>query len=153
MCSVDCVVPLYLDSLTSSPGWWVKLNLDSMAQGTPGKAVVGDVFRDYKGSIIGVYCFDVDVGTTFFVNILTVIHGIEYAHQHDWHRLWIELDPMAIIQCLQFSSYLSPGMLSRWHNYKSFLFGMRFYYSHIYGEGNTIVGRMASMAWWDTAPP
>ena len=59
---------------------WMKLNSDGVALGAPSKVAVGGVFPDYTGSVIGAYYFDVGVGTTFFAEISTMIHGIEHAY-------------------------------------------------------------------------
>ena len=79
---------------------WVKLNTDGMAQGAPGKAAASGVFKYHKRVVIGVYCFDVGIGTTFFAEISALIQGIEFPYQHGWRRLWIELNSMAILQYL-----------------------------------------------------
>ena len=71
-----------------------------MAQGAPGRATAGGVFKDHKGVVIGALCFNVRIGKAFLAEILTFIQGIEFAFQHGWRRLWIELDSMAVIQCL-----------------------------------------------------
>ena len=68
---------------------------------------------------------------------------------------------MAVLQCLQSSSYLPPWRVAmRWDNCKQFLSSMRFYCSHIYREGNAVADCLASMGlhhtvplWWDSAPP
>ena len=48
---------------------WVKLNTNGMAQGAPGRAAARGVFRDHKGVVIGAYCFNVGLGTTFLAEI------------------------------------------------------------------------------------
>lgn len=124
----------------------MKLNSDGMAQGAPGRAVAGGVFRDHRRVVIGAYYFDVGVSMTFFAEISVIIQGIEYAHQRGWHRLWIKLDYTAVIQCLQSSSYMPPWRVTtRWYNCKLLLSGMHFYCSHIYLEGNAIADCMAFM--------
>ena len=140
---------------------WVKLNTDGMAHGSPGRAASGGVFRNHMGVVIGAYCFDVGIGTAFLAEISALIQGIEYAHQRGWHMLWIEVDSMAVLQCLQSPSYLPPWRVAtRWDNCKQLLNSMRFYCSHIYREGNAVADRLASMGldheiplWWDAAPP
>ena len=63
------------------------------------------------GVVIGAYCFDVRIGTAFLAKISSFIQGIEYVHQCGWHRLWIELDSMAVLQCLLSLSYLFGVLL------------------------------------------
>ena len=107
----------------------------SMAQGTLGRAATGGVFRDHMGVVIGAYCFNVGIGMAFLAEISTLIQGIEYVHQRGWHRLWIELDSMAVLQCLLSPSYMPPWRVTtRWDNCKQLLKSMRFYCSHIYRE-------------------
>ena len=68
---------------------------------------------------------------------------------------------MAVLQCLQSSSYLPPWCVAtKWDNCKQFLSGMRLYCSHIYKEGNAVAECLVSMGldhvvplWWDYAPP
>lgn len=90
------------------------------------------VFGDHRGIVIGAYCFDVQ--------------SIEYAYQHGWRMLWIELDSMAVFRCLQSSFYRPPWPIAmRWDNCKQLLSGMLFYCFHIYKKGNTLADRTAYM--------
>ena len=84
----------------------MKLNMDGMAQGAPGRVIVG--LQRSLGVVIGAYCFDVGIGTAYLAEILALIQGIEYAYHRSWHRLWIELDFMAVLHCLESSFYLPP---------------------------------------------
>ena len=52
---------------------WVKLNTEGMAQGAPGRAAAGGVFRDHRGVVIGAYYFDIGICTAFLAEILTLI--------------------------------------------------------------------------------
>ena len=79
----------------------MKLNTNGMAQGTSNRVAAGGVFRNHKGVVIGAYCFDVGMGTAFLAEISTLIQGMDYTYQRGWSRLWIELDSMAVLQCLQ----------------------------------------------------
>ena len=92
---------------------WVKLNTDGMAQGAPGRAAARGVFRDHMGVVVGTYCFDIGIGTGFLAEISALIQGIEYAYRRGWHRLWIELDSMAVLQCLQSFLIYLLGVLLR----------------------------------------
>ena len=53
---------------------------DNMALGAPGRAAVGGVNRDHDGVVIGAYCFDVGIGTTFLAEISAFIQGVEFAY-------------------------------------------------------------------------
>ena len=78
-CRVNCVVPLLLSRFI---GFLLRSNGEAEFgwKGSGCRAAAGGIFRDHRGSIIRTYCFDIGVGTAFFVEISTVIHGIEYAH-------------------------------------------------------------------------
>ena len=64
----------------------MKLNTDSMAQGTSGRVVAGGIFRDHMRIVIGAYCFDAETGKDFLAKISALIQGIEYAYHHGWRR-------------------------------------------------------------------
>ena len=86
--SRPCRAPLsiHVHWLPSQIGW-VKLNTDGMAQGALGRTAAGGVFRDHKEVVIGSYCFDIGISTTFLVEISALIQDIEYAYQRGWSRL------------------------------------------------------------------
>ena len=103
----------------------MKLNTDGMAQGALGRVATWGAFRDHMRVVIGAYCFDIRIGTTFLAEISALIQGIKFAFRRGWHRLWIKLDYMAVLQCLQSFSYLPPcRVTTRWDNCKQLLFNM-----------------------------
>lgn len=77
-------IPVYW--LSSQIGW-VNLNTNGMAQGAPGRVTAGCVFKDHRGVVIGLYCFNVGINTTFLMKILALIQCIEYAYQRGWDML------------------------------------------------------------------
>ena len=44
----------------------MKLNIDGLAHGAPGRAVASGIFLDYLGVVLGAYCFDIGISTSFF---------------------------------------------------------------------------------------
>ncbi|KAK9286040.1 hypothetical protein L1049_014419 [Liquidambar formosana] len=58
---------------------WIKLNTDNLTKSNPGPAVVGGVFRNYRGFVKGAFAFNIGVQTAFYAELLAVIIGIEKA--------------------------------------------------------------------------
>ncbi|KAK9289067.1 hypothetical protein L1049_017538 [Liquidambar formosana] len=61
------------------PPIWLKLNTDGLAKGNPGPAVAGDVFRNCRGFVKGIFSFNIGVQSAFYAELLAVILGIEQA--------------------------------------------------------------------------
>ncbi|XP_004296004.1 PREDICTED: putative ribonuclease H protein At1g65750-like [Fragaria vesca subsp. vesca] len=87
---------------------WLKLNTNGFSKGNPGLAGCGGVFRDSFGRLIGGYCQGLGTQTTFFVELMTVILGVEFAFHFGWHHIWLESDSTTILQCISSSSFAPP---------------------------------------------
>lgn len=85
--------------------------------------------------------------------------AIDIAVEKGWRNLWLEVDSKVVMLAFS-SSFVVPWCISnRWANclYKTRL--MNFIVSHIYREGNTCAGFIASIGltitdtmWWDNVP-
>ena len=66
---------------------WTKVNTYGMALGSPGKSVVGGIFRTYRGFSKGDFCRFVGNHTAFKAELLAFIQAINIA----WAKIWTKL--------------------------------------------------------------
>ncbi|GAU16777.1 hypothetical protein TSUD_200200 [Trifolium subterraneum] len=113
---------------------WLKCNIDGAAEGNPGLASCGGIFRNHVANMI--YCFAEPLGTasTFQAELCGAMRAIEMAHNRNWKNIW-------------------------WNNMKLLLRQMNCIVSHIFREGNQVADTLAnfgsslsSLASWHFGP-
>ncbi|KAF6151186.1 hypothetical protein GIB67_037394, partial [Kingdonia uniflora] len=70
----------------------VKINCGATAIGSPGKAGIGVVVRNYNGEVLGVFTKGIGTKTFFFSECEVIIEALHWAIQNYWNNLWIESD-------------------------------------------------------------
>lgn len=67
---------------------WIKIDTDGAANGSPGFAGCGSIFRIYRGFCKGCFSKPLGIMNAFEAELLGVITALEYAQQFNWSRLW-----------------------------------------------------------------
>jgi len=115
---------------------WVKLNIDGVAQGSPGLAACGGIFRGSCGEYIGGFTAFLGIHTTLYVEIIGVILTIEHAQFSFFSKLWLENDYSLLCQSFSSTVVVSWSLGNGWIMYMQFFSNIDFKVSHIFREGN-----------------
>ncbi|KAL6141135.1 hypothetical protein ACLB2K_059426 [Fragaria x ananassa] len=114
---------------------WVKVNTDGAWCSSSGQAGYGGIFQDFRGGVLGAFCFNFNMASSVAAEVMAVIKAIELAWVRDWKHVWLEVDSSLVITFLR-SPHLVPWQLRvEWGNSLDWISQMHFRSSHIFREG------------------
>ncbi|KAH6786932.1 hypothetical protein C2S52_006484 [Perilla frutescens var. hirtella] len=82
------------------PQGWIKINTDGSAVATPGRMVIGGVFRGSDGLVRCCFHTDDEVGFAFIEELLAVIFALEQAQHMTLKFIWLEADSVYVVSLL-----------------------------------------------------
>ena len=87
---------------------WIKVNTDGAANGSPGPAGFGAVFRNYRGFPKGCFSVPLEVTHAYHSELFAVIKAVEIAYRHNWTNLWTECDLSYVVVALSKKDFMVP---------------------------------------------
>ena len=140
---------------------WHKANTDGLAFGSPGRAAIGGIFRNYRGFSKGAFSKFIGIHNAFEAELLAFMQAIEIAWEKNWRKLWVEMDSKAVVNCVMDHQFKPPWcVLTQWANCKAKMSQMQLHITHIYREGNQVADYLSKMGihfnllqWWPSFPP
>jgi len=124
---------------------WVKCNTDGAAQGNPGSAACGGIFRNSDADLLGAFSVNLGVSTALHSELIAAMLAIEIAHVKNWHNLWLETDSMLVFLAFKSSKIVPWSLRNRWDNCLFILSMFNFNVSHIYREGNHCADQLENL--------
>lgn len=131
---------------------WFKYNSDGAARGNPSHAASGGIFRDSRGAILGCFANYIGVASSLEAELCAAMSCIEIAFEKGWTNIWLESNPVSVIQSFKYDSI-------RWHKCLALTTRRSFFASHVYREGNSCADGLAiygtlnhCFTWWDLVP-
>ncbi|KAL3527881.1 hypothetical protein ACH5RR_012537 [Cinchona calisaya] len=82
-------------------GWYLNLNTDGTARGSPGLAWAGRFIRDRHGNLIAGFQRKIQLATNMPAELLGLKEGLKLVKSLNIRQLEIELDALTIIQLIQ----------------------------------------------------
>ena len=111
---------------------WIKVNIDGLARGAPGRSGCGRIFRTFRGFVKG--CFSVCLGNRFAfeAELFGFMFAIEIAHKFVWNHLWLETDSSYVVILVKGDSYRVPWKFKNiWIRALQYAKNLNFRISHI----------------------
>ena len=141
---------------TPPPCGWIKVNTDGAANGNPGLAGCGGVFRTHRGFFKGGFAFHLGMAFAFESELMGVIKAIDFAVLYNWTSIWLESDSTYVVYLLTNRFRKVPWSLkSRWIRCLQTIDSINFRVSHIFREGNRVADDLSKFAvnheapsWW-----
>ncbi|GMN27021.1 hypothetical protein TIFTF001_001497 [Ficus carica] len=113
--------------------WWIKVNMDEAANGSPGIAGCGGIFRTYRGFYKGCFAKPLGVLYAFEVELWGVITAVKYVIKFHWTHLWFECNAIYMVDLLQNkSTNVLWKFLTRWVRAMNYLQENTYYVSHVF---------------------
>ena len=146
--------------------WWppipgfIKCNTDGAAQGSPGPAACGGIFRTSTGAVAGCFAMYLRTKSALEAELLAVMTAVEEAYKRRWHSLWVECDSQLVIYAFNNASFVPWRIRARWKICQQLCGLMTVRVSHIFREGNKCADKLANYAienrcsyrWWNIVP-
>jgi len=129
----------------NAPKDWIKCNSDGSAQGVPGLASCGGIYRNANAEHLGSFFFNIGVGSSFQVELIGAMLAIEIADSMNWRKFWLETDSKMVVQALQNPQMVPWKLRNRWLNCLFLSQSMSFMLTHIYREGNHCADKLANL--------
>lgn len=124
---------------------WIKCNSDGAAQGVPGVAACGGIFRNANVEHLGSYFTNIGPGNAFQAELIGAMLAIEVADIMNWSKLWLETDSKLVVQAFQNPNMVPWNIRNRWINSIHITQSMSFMLTHIYREGNHCADKLANL--------
>lgn len=91
------IIPVHWTS--PSPGW-IKVNIDGAANGCPGLASCGGIFRSHCGFFKRGFTSPLRITYAFEFELMVVIKVVDYAILYNWYFIWLESDSTYVVHLL-----------------------------------------------------
>ena len=130
------------------------------AQGNPGMAACGGIFRNSDADFLVAFSVNLGVSTALHSELIAAMVVIEIAHVKNWHNLWLETDSMLVFLAFKYAKIVPWSLRNRWNNCLFLLSMFNFNFSHIYRDGNHCADQVANLgltlpsySWFNSVPP
>ncbi|XP_026397198.1 uncharacterized protein LOC113291932 [Papaver somniferum] len=139
------------------PGW-IKANIDGCSIGNPGPSGCGMVFRDSHGLDKGCLAQNLGFNNSSWAELYGAIYALRLACAKRIQRLWLECDSIFVLQAIKNPDLVTWTLSTHWSNCLKFASSIKFVCTHIYREGNSVVGLLAKHGalvksrWWIEPP-
>ena len=109
---------------------------------------------------MGAFCKYIGIQVAFKAELMAFIQATDLAWHKGWRNLWVELDSLTVVNCVQASEFEPPWVYhTLWSNCKNQIQDMNIHVSHIFREGNQAADKLAKMGldhsslkWWNSYP-
>ncbi|CAL0326745.1 unnamed protein product [Lupinus luteus] len=125
-------------------GGWIKVNTDGSAQGAPGHAGGGGIFRDHNGDCLACFASYLDIQFALYAEMSAAIKAINLALEYGWSNLWLECDSSTVVDIFNGCAKVPWKLSNDWINCKQKLPLLNFHISHIFREGNSCADKLAN---------